>query len=372
MTQLVTARGNLWFNPTANFYYITERSEPENIATNISQVFLGVRLECARCHNHPWERWSQDDFWGFAAFFGRMGVKDTYGGDQTQIILKDRGEVLHPRTKQAVTPKYLDGPGTTERPDEDIRDRLAAWITSPQNPWFARNIVNRLWKHYLGRGIVEPVDDMRITNPPTNESLLDALAQDFVQHGFRLKHTARTILNSRIYQLTGQPNQSNRGDDLNHSRFYPKKLMAEQLMDAISQATGVAEKYPGHKKGLRAMQLPSGAPTYFLQTFGRQMHRRKIRERQTEPDMAQGYAPDQRRHLDGENPGPRGVPGSVDGGHFAGRPWRHRTDFLDGAGEAPQPGGDTSSAGADPGTGPKGLPPGLRGHLLGRDEFPRV
>ncbi len=212
MTQLVTARGNLWFNPTANFYYITERSEPENIATNISQVFLGVRLECARCHNHPWERWSQDDFWGFAAFFGRMGVKDTYGGDQTQIILKDRGEVLHPRTKQAVTPKYLDGPGTTERPDEDIRDRLAAWITSPQNPWFARNIVNRLWKHYLGRGIVEPVDDMCITNPPTNESLLDALAQDFVQHGFRLKHTARTILNSPYlpaYRST-QPEQPGR------------------------------------------------------------------------------------------------------------------------------------------------------------------
>ena len=140
----------------------------------------------------------QDDFWGFAAFFSRMGVKDTYGGDQSQITLRDRGEVIHPRTKQPLAPKYLDGPNETEEVDEDIRDKLALWITSPDNPWFARNIVNRLWKHYLGRGIVEPVDDMRVTNPPTNEALLDALSYDFIKHDFSLKHTVRTILNSRV------------------------------------------------------------------------------------------------------------------------------------------------------------------------------
>lgn len=287
VTELVTASGNLWFNPTANFYYITERSEPENIATNISQVFLGVRLECARCHNHPWEKWTQDDFWGFAAFFARMGVKDTYGGDQSQITLRDRGEVIHPRTKQPLEPKYLDGPNETEEVDEDIRDKLALWITSPDNPWFARNIVNRLWKHYLGRGIVEPVDDMRVTNPPTNEALLDALADDFIKHDFSLKHTVRTILNSRVYQLSSEPNDTNREDELNYSRYYVKRLLAEQLIDAISQATGAKPKYSGHRKGKRAMTIPSGSPSYFLMTFGRQIRREKICERETEPDMAQ-------------------------------------------------------------------------------------
>ena len=287
VTELVTASGNLWFNPTANFYYITERSEPENIATNISQVFLGVRLECARCHNHPWEKWTQDDFWGFAAFFSRMGVKDTYGGDQSQITLRDRGEVIHPRTKQPLAPKYLDGPNETEEVDEDIRDKLALWITSPDNPWFARNIVNRLWKHYLGRGIVEPVDDMRVTNPPTNEALLDALSYDFIKHDFSLKHTVRTILNSRVYQLSSEPNDTNREDELNYSRYYVKRLLAEQLIDAISQATGAKPKFPGHRTGKRAMTIPSGAPSYFLTTFGRQIRREKICERETEPDMAQ-------------------------------------------------------------------------------------
>ncbi len=171
--------------------------------------------------------------------------------------------------------------------DEDIRDKLALWITSPDNPWFARNIVNRLWKHYLGRGIVEPVDDMRVTNPPTNEALLDALSYDFIKHDFSLKHTVRTILNSRVYQLSSEPNDTNREDELNYSRYYVKRLLAEQLIDAISQATGAKPKFPGHRTGKRAMTIPSGAPSYFLTTFGRQIRREKICERETEPDMAQ-------------------------------------------------------------------------------------
>ena len=208
-TELITASGNLYFNPTSNFYYITEFSEPENIATNVSQVFLGVRIECARCHNHPWEKWTQEDFWGFAAFFGRMGVKDTYENDESEITLKPAGEVISPKTKQRVEAKYLDGPNETEGLDEDIRVKLARWITSPDNPWFARNIVNRVFKHYMGRGIVEPPDDFRVTNPPTNEALLDALAKDFVANGYRLKHTIRLILNSRAYQLSSAPNETN-------------------------------------------------------------------------------------------------------------------------------------------------------------------
>jgi hypothetical protein len=286
-TELLTASGNLFFQPTANFYYVTEFSEPENIATNISQVFLGVRLECARCHNHPWEKWTQDDFWGFAAFFGRMGIKDTYQNDESQVLLKAKGEVLHPKTKKAVQPKYLDGPGETEGPDEDIREKLATWMTASGNPWFARAIVNRVVKHYLGRALVEPVDDFRVTNPPSNEALLDALAQDFVRNGYHLRHTIRILLNSRVYQLASQPNETNRGDQLNYSRYYPKRLMAEQLIDAVSQVTGVPEKYRGQMLGTRAMSIPEGAPSYFLQTFGRVKAREVICERDSQPDMAQ-------------------------------------------------------------------------------------
>ncbi len=286
-SELLTASGNLFFNPTANFYYITEFSEPENIATNISQVFLGVRLECARCHNHPWEKWTQDDFWGFAAFFGRMGIKDTYQNDESQVLLKAKGEVLHPKTKQAVEAKYLDGPAEREGPDEDIREKLAAWMTAPNNPWFSRAIVNRIVKYYLGRGLVEPVDDFRVTNPPTNQALLDALAKDFVQNGYSLHHTTRLILNSRVYQLSSAPNDTNRADDLNYSRYYSRRLLAEQLADALSQVTGVPEKYRGYMPGTRAMSIPEGAPSYFLQTFGRMKAREVICERDNQPDMAQ-------------------------------------------------------------------------------------
>lgn len=286
-TELLTASGQLKFNPTANFYYVTEFSEPENIATDISQVFLGVRLECARCHNHPWEKWTQDDFWGFAAFFGRMGIKDTYENDESQVLLKVKGEVIHPKTKKPIGPKYLDGPSEVEAPDEDVREKLAAWITSPKNPWFARAITNRMVKHYLGRGMVEPVDDFRVTNPPSNQALLDALAKDFVDNGYSLHHMVRVILNSRVYQLTSEPNETNRGDTINYSRYYVKRLMAEQLADSIAEVTGVPEKYPGYMLGTHAMAIPQGAPSYFLATFGRMKAREVICERDSQPDMVQ-------------------------------------------------------------------------------------
>ena len=286
-TELITASGNLYFNPASNFYYITEFSEPENIATNVSQVFLGVRIECARCHNHPWEKWTQEDFWGFAAFFGRMGVKDTYENDESEITLKPAGEVISPKTKKRVDAKYLDGPTESEGLDEDIRVKLAKWVTSPQNPWFARAIVNRVFKHYMGRGIVEPLDDFRVTNPATNEALLDALAKDFVANGYRLKHTIRLILNSRAYQLSSVPNATNRGDVLNYSHYYVRRLLAEELIDSMSEVTGVQEAFPGYMPGTRAMTIPQGAPTYFLQTFGRLKAREVICERDNSPDVAQ-------------------------------------------------------------------------------------
>ena len=286
-TELITASGNLYFNPASNFYYITEFSESDNIATNVSQVFLGVRIECSRCHNHPWEKWTQEDFWGFAAFFGRMGVKDTYENDESEITLKPAGEVISPKTKKRVDAKYLDGPTETEGLDEDIRVKLATWITAPENPWFARAIVNRVFKHYMGRGIVEPLDDFRVTNPPTNEALLDALAKDFVANGYRLKHTIRLILNSRAYQLSSLPNETNRADTLNYSHYYVRRLLAEELIDSMSEVTGVPEKIPGYMPGTRAMTIPQGAPTYFLATFGRLKAREVICERDNSPDVAQ-------------------------------------------------------------------------------------
>ncbi len=286
-TELITSSGNLYFNPASNFYYITEFSEPENIATNVSQVFLGVRIECSRCHNHPWEKWTQEDFWGFAAFFGRMGVKDTYENDESEITLKPAGLVISPKTKKPVDAKYLDGPTEKEGLDEDIREKLAKWITSPENPWFARSIVNRVFKHYMGRGIVEPLDDFRVTNPPTNEALLDALAKDFVANGYRLKHTVRLILNSRAYQLSSEPNETNRTDTLNYSHYYVRRLLAEELIDSMTGVTGVPEQIPGYMPGTRAMTIPQGAPTYFLQTFGRLKAREVICERDNSPDVAQ-------------------------------------------------------------------------------------
>jgi hypothetical protein len=286
-TELITASGNLYFNATSNFYYITEFSEPENIATNVSQVFLGVRIECARCHNHPWEKWTQEDFWGFAAFFGRMGVKDTYENDESEITLKPAGEVISPKTKKPTAPKYLDGPIEKEELDEDIREKLAHWITQPENPWFARAIVNRVFKHYMGRGIVEPLDDFRVTNPPTNEALLDMLAKDFVANGYHLKHTIRLIVNARAYQLSSVPNETNKADTLNYSHYYPRRLLAEELIDSMSEVTGVQEEIPGYMPGTRAMTVPQGAPTYFLQTFGRLKAREVICERDNSPDVAQ-------------------------------------------------------------------------------------
>jgi len=180
----------------------------------------------------------------------------------------------------------LDGDVVTAGPDDDVREKLAAWITAERNPWFARNLVNRVWKHYMGRGIVEPVDDFRVTNPPSNPELLDALAADFVKHNYSLKHLSRKILNSRTYQLSSVPNDSNRQDNRNYSTYVVRRLMAETLLDAISQVAGVPEVYPGYKPGTRAMTVPSGAPNYFLATFGR-LPRDTICERDDQPAMPQ-------------------------------------------------------------------------------------
>jgi hypothetical protein len=271
--------------PTS-FYNISFDSNAADHATNISQLFLGVRIECAKCHNHPWEKWTQDDFYGFAAFFARVGIKEVYENDENATQYMEEGFVEHPKTKQKVDPKFLDGASIKDQQDADIREALADWMASTKNAFFAKTIANRVWKHFMGRGFVEEVDDFRVTNPATHPALLDALAQDLIAHRFDLRHLMRTILNSRTYQLSSEPNDSNRYDTLNCSHFRIRRLPAETLLDAMSTVTGVEEKFAGYPPGTRAMQLYSGAGGYMLSSFGR-LNRDIICERDSQPDMAQ-------------------------------------------------------------------------------------
>jgi hypothetical protein len=285
--ELMLGQGNLFYDATANFYFITRKMDPGDIATHVGQTLLGVRIECAKCHNHPWEKWTQDDFYGLAAFFPRLATKFVNAGSESNVYLRDAGSVIHPRTKAVVAPRYLGGDLEKERPGEDIRIRLAAWVTAPNNPYFARTLVNRVWKRHLGRGLVEPVDDFRVTNPPSNERLLDALAAEFIRNGFRLRPIERLVLNSATYQLSSRLNESNRTDLINYSRYYPKRMQAEQLLDSIVQLTGVAERFAGWVPARRAMALPHGSPGELLPVFGRVADREFIRERDSDPNITQ-------------------------------------------------------------------------------------
>jgi hypothetical protein len=272
--ELLTANGNTFSNGPANYYRVAK--EPQDLAEATAQLFCGVRMQCARCHNHPFERWTQDDYYSLAAFFARVkaapepGKKPNRRNPEAEIIsVEPSGEVLHPRTGQPVPPRFLGGQVAAVPPDRDRREVLAAWLTAGDNPFFARSVVNRVWFHLHGRGIVEPVDDFRDSNPPANDELLDALARDFVEHRFDLKHLIRTILNSRTYQLSARSNPFNRDDSKYFSHALPRLLSAEQLLDALSAVTEVPEDYKGAALGTRAVQLPDGDVGHpFLKTFG--------------------------------------------------------------------------------------------------------
>lgn len=286
VTELLLSQGaHLFGKAPSSFYNISFDSNAADHATNISQIFLGVRIECAKCHNHPWEKWTQDDFYGFAAFFARVAVKEVYENDENATVYAEEGSVVHPKTKKPVVPKYLDGPLEPDEQDKDIREALARWMTRADNPFLARAFANRVWKHYMGRGLVEEVDDFRVTNPPANPALLNALAADFVKSGWDIRRLVRNILNSRTYQLSAEPNETNRNDTINYSRYFLRRLSAEALTDAIAQATGVPDKFPGYPPGTRAMQVYSGS-SYMLSTFGR-LNRDILCERDTQPDIVQ-------------------------------------------------------------------------------------
>ena len=270
---IVTGRGGNYSSPPAGFY--RRLRDPQARAEEVAQLFLGVRIGCARCHNHPGERWTQDDYYGLAAFFARVRYRNgpffvqIYDKEET-VYEARQGEVVHPRTGQTMTPRFLGGAVASLGPTEDRREVLARWLTAPDNPFFARNAVNRLWYHLFGQGIVEPVDDFRGSNPPCNEELLDALAMDYAHHNFDRKYLIRTIASSRTYQLSASPTENNAEDTRYFSHARVRLLQAEQLLDAIASAAGAAVRYPAVPPGTSAAALPDGEYKHpFLEAFGR-------------------------------------------------------------------------------------------------------
>jgi hypothetical protein len=270
----------------AGYLYKIDAS-PGKIGSTVSQVFLGVRIECAQCHHHPYDRWSQTDYYGMQAYFAQVAFKPTPQGEFLTALAAT--PTVNPRTGQAVFAHVLGASNPARPPEGDRRRQLAAWLTAPENPWFARCFVNRMWSHYLGRGIVEPVDDFRRTNPPSNPELLDALAKRFVASRFDVKALVRTITASRTYQLSSEPNESNERDEQNASRALLRPLDAEVLLDAICQATGVGEKFRGVPAGPRAIELwDNQVPNYFLKLFGRPVRVSSCTcERNAEPSVSQ-------------------------------------------------------------------------------------
>jgi hypothetical protein len=271
--ELVTAQGSTWDNGASVLF--RDRREPQEITTLVSQLFLGIRLECAKCHHHPFEKWGQDDFYSFAAYFARLGRKGTglsppISGSEEIVMLAKSGSVEHPLTGETLPPRPLFGEAPKTADDADPREALAAWITCDDNPFFARVIVNRVWADLMGRGLVEPVDDLRATNPPTNEPLLEALAADFRGDRYDLKKLIRTICTSHVYGVSSLPGERNAGDRQNYSRHYRTRLRAEILLDAVSDITGVGESFRGMPDGSRANQLwTTRVESIFLDTFGR-------------------------------------------------------------------------------------------------------
>ena len=288
--ELVTAQGSIYKNGPANYFRINANSN--DLAESTAQLFLGARLQCAKCHHHPFEKYSQADYYGFAAFFSRVGSKTSqefglFGREQV-VMVKATGEVRHPKTGKNMPPTALDG--TEMDHPLDRRIALASWLTSKDNTTFARSVANRYTSYLLGRGLVDPVDDMRATNPPTNPELLDALAKKFTDSGFDIKQLMRTIMVSRLYQLDSQPTESNLADERFYSHFKVKRLAAESLLDAVDSVTGVQTKFKSLPLGTRAIELPDAEyPNYFLTTFAKP-RRASVCECERTPDESLAQA----------------------------------------------------------------------------------
>jgi hypothetical protein len=285
---LLTAEGSTYKNPAANYFRISR--DPESAVETTAQLFLGVRIQCAKCHNHPFERWTQDDYYGFAAFFSQIGRKKGNLPDDEVVYVSGSGDVRQPRTGQKMTPKALGGPAFDDSAEQrDRRARLASWLASGENPFFAKSLVNRIWYHLMGRGIVEPVDDFRDSNPASNDELLDSLTAEFIKGGYHLKPLIRTIVRSRTYQLSATTNSLNVDDSLYFSHCQTKLLPAEVLLDAISTVSGTTTAFDGLPSGARACQIPDGKiDNPFLKTFGRPARELACEcERESESNLSQ-------------------------------------------------------------------------------------
>jgi uncharacterized protein DUF1549/uncharacterized protein DUF1553/Big-like domain-containing protein len=285
--ELLTARGSGFHVGPANYFRIA--NNPEELAETTSQTFLGVRMNCAKCHNHPFERWQQRDYYSLAAFFARVGTKGGPEFGENQVYVKSDGEVKHPKSGQVLAPRFLGGDEAVVPVGGDRRAALAEWLTSRENVQFARVAVNRLWADLFGRGIVDAVDDFRVSNPPANDELLDALAQEFVRLNYDVKAMLRLIANSRTYQLSSEMRPSNERDTRHFARAYPKRMPAEVLADALDAATGKPSRYGSLPVGTRALQIPdSRINSYLLDVFGRP--KREIVcacERDPQPNLSQ-------------------------------------------------------------------------------------
>lgn len=283
--EVLTADGPLSETPPAHFYKVV--TKPGDVASTLSQVFLGVRIACAECHHHPHDRWSQEDYFGMASYFQPLSRKPSPRGES--LVAQGMSQAKHPRSGEIIEAHPLGAAIVESDAQGDRRGELAQWLTAPSNPWFARNIANRIWAHLMGRGIVEPVDDVRATNPPSHPELLDALADELVKNKYDVRSLIRTIMASNTYQRSSHPTDTNAGDEQNFSRALFKRLDAEVLMDAVCQTTGVPEKFQGVPSGSRAIQLwDSRVNHYFLRLFGRPLRATACTcERNVEPNVSQ-------------------------------------------------------------------------------------
>jgi len=296
--EVITASGPTSATPTANFY--RGLRDPQELTEGIAQLFMGVRMLCAKCHNHPFERWTQNEYYSLAAFFAQVRQRNGPTREEETVWLDPKGEVQHLRTGKTMRPKFLGDAYPEIGPGTDRRAALAEWLTRKDNPFFAKALANRVWSQLLGRGIVEPIDDFRDSNPPVNAELLDALAADLAEHKFDLRHLVRSIMSSRTYQLSAKTAPLNKDDGTHFSHAVPRLMTAEVLSDAITSFTGVPEQFPGYPRGTRAVQLAgTRARTPFLKTFGRPDRNLTCEcEREKEPTLLQALALIGGRNLD--------------------------------------------------------------------------
>ncbi len=268
--ELLTSRGSTFKNPPANFFRFTR--EPKVAMETTTQLFLGVRMSCAQCHDHPFEQWTQNQYYNLSAFFGQIAIKTGDDSDEEVVYDKrDEFEIHHPKDNRIMPAKFLFNVDKAALREADLRESLADWVTSKSNPLFAKSMANRMWSYFLGRGIIDPVDDIRASNPPSNPALLDALTKDFIDHNYDLRALIRSIVNSRTYQLAYKSTTSNATDETNFSHALPRRLSAEQLFDGVHRAAGVRPKLAAVPKESLAQDAPdpSVGKGGFLDVFGR-------------------------------------------------------------------------------------------------------